>query len=197
MDPLQQYKQQLEYEKYIKTQQKNYIDLADNLLCPNDSVKLLADHIFNRKEQNLNTEMCGIILNDDMEFVDVFCILLELFLYGYDILTNKSDIFNINESYDDIIYKINDYLKTCKFKISVDELYAGDVDIDDFIDEYDYYCEIFKIDEDDYGENYWGILDYEIDLNPYFRNNNKQLNEFKAVFVNKDDKLFVIKFNML
>lgn len=197
MEPLEQYKQQLEYEKYVKSQQKNYTDLSNNLVNPNDSIKLLAEYVFTKKEQNLGTEMCGIILNDDMEIVDVFCIVLELFLYGYGILTNGDDIFNINETYDDIIYKINDYLKICKFKICVDEIYSGNIDVDDIIDHHGYYCEIFKIDDDDYGDNYWGVLDYEIDLNPEFTGDGKLLGDYKAVFVNKDDKLFILKFVML
>jgi hypothetical protein len=198
LDPHKQYQKQLEYEAYIKSQMKNHINLAQYVDNPNDSVKIFAEILFSRSEKNLPYEKPGLLMDEGTETVDIFCVLLELFLYGHDVLVDsKSTVFDLT-GFDDLVDRINIYFRSMGFKIKLEENWE-DVNINLYRDRFDYYCQITsKPPEFLMGTNSWYVLDYRLLLNRKFVfGAQTPLNTFQAFYVNKEKRIFLISFELV
>ena len=200
-DPYALYKKQLEYEAYVKSQMANYTDLTPDLdQDPNDSIKEFAKSFFGKSERNTRQDLTGILMDEQTDVADIFCILLELFLYGFNIITdNKSVIFDLTDSTDDLIYKMRVYFKSCGFTIKLDEIFDFDINVNLYRDRSDYYCQItsmppeFLINPDG-----WFVLDYRLILNRKFEFDIRTgLNVFKAFYINKERRIFIISFDFV
>lgn len=199
MDSYEQYKKQLEYEKYINNQKKNFVDLSTNVDDPNDSIKLFAEWVFNKREMDLTHDFGGLLLDQHYNVADIFCMLLEIFLYGHNIVTEKqSTIFDLKESTDDLVCTIKNYFKSFDFDIFVKEINDTNINANNFKYTNDCYCYInlaphilFKTEHD------WWIANYELKLNPYFTFTDlTTLPHFKAYFISNDNKIFAITFDL-
>src|SRR5690349_10381754 len=122
MDPYSQHKKQTEYYQYLEKQRENYTDLTQGRENTNDSIMEFAKILFNKSKKNLDQDLTGILSDETMITADVFCMIVELVLYGVDILTDsKYNIFQLKESTDDLIYDLKSYLKSSGFTMEVHE----------------------------------------------------------------------------
>lgn len=146
------------FYEYIENQRENYIDLT------NEPIKNLALLLFNKSKFDLENDKIGLILDENMNEIDTFCMLTEILLYGIDILT-KGTIFDLESKYDKIIYIIKAYFASCYI----------DINIKDYINE-SYYVSINKKTN----KNTWKVLEYDLIINEngnfniYFETNNKK-----------------------
>lgn len=193
-----QYKKQLEYEAYIESQKSTHVDIAKYVDNPNDSIKVLAEVLFSKSEDKLKDNLTGILM-ESAEVADVFCMLLELFLYGYGILVEeKYTIFDLVDSTDDLIFSIRSYLKSCGFTIKVDEVFDENLNINLYRDRNDYYCQITEKPPIflNFSEDPWHILDYRLILNRKFDFNIRTpISTFRAFFINKQKSIFIVSFD--
>jgi hypothetical protein len=194
MDPSLQHKRQLEYYDYYEKQKKNFVDLTQNHNDTNSSIFELAKILFAKSSKNLDQDLTGLILDPSMDTADIFCMLIELVLYGIHILTNGSvTIFDLEKTSEDMVYKINSYVNSIGLDMIIGEctdsvlVYSRD----------DFYCEIVPREHDKYFPNYcgWHILDYHMICNSKFVfTQSSGLDNFKALFVPKNRKIFAVGF---
>lgn len=196
MDPYSQYKQQLEYFKYFEKQRENYIDLSKGQIDPNNSVYELAKILFNKPEKKLQDDLVSILIDENMDTEDIFCMLLELVLYGINILTKeKCTIFDIEYSFDDLVYQIRNYLKSMNIDAELHEIFTNDNDVTLYRDKNDCYCEIVIKPPPYLCTKGWYVLNYRIINNKNFEyTGSKQLEKYKAFFISKQNKIFTINF---
>ena len=189
----QDLQRQQEYYNYVDNQQANAVDLSTD----SNQIQILAQNIFSKKPLDTRYDTLGLTSDGTMEIADVFCMLLELVLYGLDILSNKkSDIFMLKESTDDIIYLIKNYLRPLGFTMHVEEILIDIENINLFRDASDYYCEINKRPPPFLCFPGWYILDYRFILNKKFTyDTNTKLDTFSAKFLNKEKRLFKVHFD--
>lgn len=195
MDPYSQYKKQTEYYEYFEKQKENYTDLTSE---QNNSIALLAKHLFTKSKNNLTSDLTGILVDESMDTTDIFCMMIEFILYGLNILTNNNTtIFDLEESTDDIIYTIKSYLKSTGFNIEIHEEFMDD-DVILYRDRSDYYCEILPKPPSYLCHKGWYVLNYRIIDNKKFKRTlNTPLEKFTAFFITKQNKLFVINFKCI
>ena len=200
MDPYAIYKKQLEYYEYFEKQKENYTDLTGDE-NPNSSVKQFAEILFRKKGSNLTYDLSGILFDETMEVADVFCVLVELVLYGLDIITNSaSDIFALEESGNEIVNLIRSYLKSTGFDIIIKEEFLDDSpemqeNINLYRDRTDYYCQIVKKPPPFLCFEGWYVLNYRLINNrKYIFNNSTPLDNFKAFFITNSKKIFTVNF---
>ncbi len=195
MDPYSQYKKQLEYYEYFEKQRQNYTDLSIGQIDQNNSILQFAKILFNKSENNLQQDLSGILIDNNMDTADIFCMLVELILFGLDILTkSKYTVFDLEDSTDEIVYKIKRYLKSSGFDMEVHE-YLMDDNIILYRDRDDYYCEIVPKLPSFLCYDGWYILNYHLINNKRFVFTcTTTLDKFKAFFITKQNKIFNITF---
>jgi hypothetical protein len=194
-DPFLEHQAQVDYYNYVENQRENYIDLTKDVSNPNDSIIEFSQILFNKSRKNLDVNLSGILIEDTMEIADVFCMLLELVLYGLHLLKDGKDtIFDLNEPYDEIVYTIRDYLKSTGFDMEVREFFPDD-NIDLFRDRNDYYCEIVPTPPKYLRVPGWYILNYRLINNAKFEYSCvTPLEKFMAFFISVQNKIFTINF---
>lgn len=194
MDPYSQYKKQMEYHEIFQKQKENYTDLTNE---GNDSIKEFAKILFNKSAKNLDRDLSGVLVDDEMETTDIFCMLVELVLYGLDILSDgKYTIFDLNESTDDVVYTIKHYLKSAGLDMIIQEHICEDNENPSlFRDRTDYFCEILPKPPRYLCHKGWYVLNYRIIDN---KKNNliaiTPLEKFRAFFISKQKKIFLVNF---
>lgn len=191
MDPYSEYSRQLEYYQYVDNQKKKAIDLTQGM-DQDDAVKLLAEALFSKKD------LTGILLDEGMEIVDLFCMLIELVLYGLQILTNgQADIFVLSDSTDEMISKLNTHLNAAGLSMEVHEDFFDD-NLNLYRDKDDYYCQITQKPPPFLCYPGWYILNYRlIENKKYSFDRSTPLKEFRAFFISNNKKIFMINFNYL
>lgn len=181
----------MDYE-YFEKQKENYIDLGQNLENPNDSVKYLADILFNKPLSKLDQDLTGLLLDDNMDVADLFCMLVELTLYGINILSEgKVNIFDLNDSNNDFIAIVQSYLKSLGFQFSI-----HDEPITDTLyrDRVDYYCEIVPRPPLYLCHTGWYVLNYRLlDNKKFCFDHLTSLDKFSLLFMT-NKKLFTIRY---
>ena len=194
MDPYAKFQNQVNYYQYCEEQRENYIDLSLINDAPN-TTQLLAKIIFSKPKNDLQQNLTGLLYHDGMEIADLFCMLVELVLYGYDILTNNTNknLLDIEECTDDILYLIKSYLNSCEFDVVFSEEFMIN-DIFLYRDRTDYYCEILRKPPPYFCMKGWYVLDYRMLDNKKFVINN-DLATYKAFFITKQKRIFTMKFN--
>lgn len=204
LDPNKIYKKQLEYEEYVQTRYANPVDLTletgiGTSTDPNDCVRIFAEILFGKSERNLGSDLHGLFMDLDTEPVDIFCMQIELFLYGFDIITKKKlDIFNLIDSTDDLVYKLKNYFKSTGIIVTVDEVFEN-ININLYRDRNDYYCQITSKPPEflRFGSD-WYVLDYRILVNRKFKfDATTKLNKFRAFFINKEKRIFLLNFDLV
>lgn len=196
MDPYSEYQEQLEYYEYFEKQRENYTDLTRDLTDVNNSIYLLARELFGKTKNDLSSQLTSILIDESTETIDIFCILLELVLYGLDILTNgQADIFDLKDQTDDIIYKIKSYLKTANFDMSIEEEIVDPNDVALYRDDIRFYCEVVPKPPLYFCAKSWCVLNYRLIINRNFKfTDDTPVTVFKAFFISKDKKVFTINF---
>lgn len=210
MDLKSQYDKQKEYYEYVQKQKENYTDLT-SMEPPmksetesggsdcNDSIKKFAEILFSKNEKDLGNDISALILEEDMEGVDLFCMLIELVLYGLDILTEGSaTIFNIKDEFDEMIDVIRKYLKkNIGIDMELKEEFVEPDEINLYRDKDNYYCQITQKPPPFLCYPGWYIMDYRFLTNQKFIfNSGTALNNFEAFFISKR-RIFTIKFKFL
>lgn len=150
--------------QYIESQRENYIDLT------NEPIKNFALLLFSKSKFDLENDRSALILDENMNEIDTFCMLTEILLYGINILTNGS-IFDLESKYDKIINIIKAYFASCYI----------DINIKDYNNETYYVCINKKTNK-----NTWKVLDYDLDIN--------ENGEFNIFFESNNKKKFIINF---
>jgi hypothetical protein len=168
--------------------------------------KEIARRVFGCQPVSRSEQIFQLLTDAGMlESEDIFQIILEITLYGIDVVGNNAvSVFQLTDNTDDFIYLIKRYVESLGFnlRISMDEL------PDDFRSATDYYCEIIDKIPDflDTSPNKWVIGDkYQIRQNPlYAYDSNMPLNNFKAIFRTvsiiddvKNFKLFTINYDYI
>lgn len=195
MDPYSQYKKQLEYYDYVERQRKNCVDLTTE----NNSVEKFAKILFGKNFNNLNQDLTGIIFDDGHDVVEIFCMLVELVLYGIDILTDKkNNIFDLQELDDNIIDILKGYLKSAGFILKVDQEIIDEDDLNLYRDRDDYFCQIVKRPPEFLCVAGWYVLNYRlIENKKYHYNSLTVLENFKAFFITRQNKIFTFYFKTI
>ena len=194
MDSELRYKKQLEFYEYYEKQKENFTDLTE---AGNNSIVQFAKYLFIKSEKKLYEDLSGILIDDSMDIADVFHMLMELFLHGFNILNNgEKTIFDLKEAYDDIIFTMKSYFKSVGFDINLEEIfYDNEDDPSLYRDKNDYYCEILSIPPPYFCYKGWYVLDYRIITNDKFTfYATTPIDLFKSIFISKDKKLFIINF---
>lgn len=153
------------------------------------SVINLANILFNKPINSLEYDLARLIIDDSMDIVDVFCMLVELVLYGLDILTSNC-IFDLIDSSDNIVDIIDTYLKSVGFTMT---LIQSEYDYN-YCDSTDYYCEILPKPPAYLCYPGWYVLTYRIRYNDRSDIANPHLSMYKAIFV-ANKQLFTIHFD--
>jgi hypothetical protein len=171
----------------------------------NLTTKEIASKVFG-SQPVLRSEQIFQLLTDSgmLESEDIFQIILEITLYGIEVVNDAISIFQLTDNNDDFIYLIKRYTESLGFKLTItmDEL------PDDFRSATDYYCEIVDKIPDflDTNPNKWVIGDkYQIRQNSLcMYEPNMPLNNFKAIFRTvtiiddvKSFKLFTINYDYI
>jgi len=191
MDPYSKYQQQLEYYKYLEQQRENCVQLDD----PETSVKELAKYLFGRPVSQLDQNLVGILMEESMKTIDIFCMLLELVLHGLEILTQgQYTIFDLTESTNNMIDIMKTYLRSAGIKLNLREEFFDDAPCL-YRDRTDYYCEILPRPSPHLCFSGWYILGYRINENKKFTHTvMTKLNQFKAMFITKQNKIYIMTF---
>lgn len=198
MDHHNDYNRQLEYYQYVEQQKENFIDLTKDVPedDPNDNIRQFAERLFSKREKDLKYDLSGILMDDTMVIADVFCMLVEIILYGLNVLTDKTaTLFDWTDSTNDRIYSIKHYLRSTGLDMDV---YEEIVDIDKinlYRDRSDYYCEIVKRPPPFLCHPGWYVLNYRLINNRKFiYDEHTPLELFRAFFISTDKKIFRINF---
>ena len=192
MDLRTQYEREIKYYQYIEEQRNNSVILGDE----NSSVKQFADILFSKKIDDVSNDLSSLLFCDDTELLDVFCILLELVLFGFDRF--GKNLFEIDNQCDDFIYDIKKYLKSMGFDMSVDEIFHFLDNVNLFADKKDYYCQITPKPHPFFCTNDWFVSNHRLIINRNFEPTNIQsLDQYFAYFVNKNKQIFSIRFTFL
>lgn len=157
-----------------------------------------ANILFERSIDELENKKVKFILEENADVLDVFSVLLELVLYGINILTkDQYKLFYLENTFDDYYFVINACIKSCGFKMEIVEhvvdLEGSNVNL--YRDRADYYCEIVKSPPYYFCVDGWYVLNYRIIENKKFQKNNRNLKDFKAFFFNRSKKIFLIYFD--
>lgn len=191
-----QYCDSVRYYKYLVNQRNNPIDLTNCQADPNNSIHEFAKILFNRSKKNLDLNLSGLLIDDTMETADIFCMLMELMLFGLDILTDgKYVFFDLISSCDDIIYTLKNYLKSAGFDIKIHEICVAEDEICLYRDRDDYYCEMVPKPPPYLCHPGWYVLSYRLIDNDKFEfTKTTSLEKFKAFFISKQNRIFTITF---
>ncbi len=190
MDPYREYKKQTEYNEYVENQMDNAVDITDDP----DQVAILAQSIFTKSVHSLDNNLTGLLLDESMDQLDIHAMLIEIILYGWNIINVKS-IFETEYFSYDTVELIKKYLKSCNIEMIVDEIpFINDINL--YRNESDYYCEILPKSPSHFGKNEWCVLNYRMNINPKFiREANDNLDKYYSIIAINNDKIFSIKFN--
>ena len=192
MDPFSRFNDQMQQYEYTQQQRENCTDLTPN---GNDSLRLFAKILFDKSENNLNIDLSGLIFDDSMNIIDVFCMLVELTLYGFDILSNGKSILELEEAYDDIIFTIKSYLKSTGFDMDLREIFMEEPEL--YRDTQEYFCEILTAPPYYMRFPGWYVLSYRLIENNKFSeltDTRLSLEILQVFFISKQNKLFTISF---
>lgn len=185
-----QFRKQIEYYNYVENQLSNPTNLTNN---GNDSIKIFAEILFKKSENKLREDLSGLIFDESMDVADLFCMLLELVLYGYDILENKS-IFKLENDYDDIVFTIKSYLKSVGFDMELTEKYLDNEAVS-YRESKEYFYEILPKPPSYLCVSGWYVLNYRIIENKqhtYYPTT--PLEHMHAFFISERNKVFTISF---
>lgn len=199
MDPHSKYKKQLEYYEHIEKQREKFINLSENLDTSKNEIAQLAEILFNKSVNNLRDFSMELMANETMESVDIFCMLIELMLYGLTILTNNNgSIFDLNDSTNEIVDVTKLYFKSAGFEIIIKQDFVEDDASNLYRDRNDYYCEIVPKPPPYFCYNDWYVLNYRMINNKrYSFDRTTSLNNFKAFFISNENKIYTITFKYL
>jgi hypothetical protein len=196
MDPYRQYNEQEKYNAYVQSQSENYIDITH---YHNDSVRIFAERLFNKSKKILNNDLYRILVDNHMSAVEMFSMLVEIVLYGMDILTSGNyGWLNVTDSTSDIIYDIKKYVETIGFDIIVHEIILPEHEIPLYRDRTDYYCQILPKPPPFLCRGTWNILMYRIIENTHFKyiDNVTPIDDFSALIITHSKQVFTIKFSI-
>lgn len=194
MDPYSIYAKQQEYYEYVQKQIENPTDLTN--LDQSSMVRLMAERVFSTTDTTTN--LYGILGDDSMIVSDIFCMLVEFVLNGLDILTQSElNLFGIENSTDDIIFKIKRYLKSMGFDMKFHEETVAESDLNLFRGRSDWFYEI--VPKANLGmwcpPSDWYVLNYRLIPNRLFNiANSTNLTDFKAFVISHNRKIFTLQF---
>jgi hypothetical protein len=169
MDPFSTLQKEIEKLKYIDSQKENYTDLTS---YGDKSIFEFSKILFSKNIKDLDVNLSEILFDENAEYLDIFCTILEIILYGVDILTDsKNSIFDLRNCNDSLIDKIKKYMKSTGYNIIISEENSST----------DYYCEIVP-KKNNQG---WCVLNYQIKINSDFK--------IPYAFFVSNEKIFCIR----
>lgn len=189
MNPQTQYEKLLQFEEYIQKQKS---------LSESGSVSEFAKLLFEKNNNNFSkNDLLCMLLDDDLEPVDIFCIILELVLHGLDILSKgENTIFDLTDTNSCIVNTIDSYLQHIGFKIKVREEFFLENPVL-YRDKNTFYCEILPMPPQQFCSKGWYVLNYRlVDNNLFVFHKNTLINHFKAFFISNSNKIYTINFEM-
>lgn len=195
MDPYSNRSRAVEYYQYVEKQKEDFIDLSNQ---SNNSVYQFAKLLFGKPIHNLGSDLSGILFDETMEIADVFCMLVEVVLYGVNILSGgQNTIFDLTaDATDTTISTLKSYLKSTGFNMDVREEISEDDDVILYRDKADYYCEIVPKPPAYMCSDPWCVLDYRMIGNRNFVVTPMvPLENFKLFFITRQKKIFVVNFS--
>jgi hypothetical protein len=169
MDPFSTLQKEIERLKYIESQKENYTDLTS---YGENSIFEFSKILFSKNPKNLDVNLSEILFDEDAEYLDIFCTILEIILYGVDILTeSKNSIFDLKSCNETLVNEIKKYMKSIGYNVIITEENNTT----------DYYCEIVP-KKNNQG---WCILNYQIKINSNFK--------YPYAFFVSNEKIFCIR----
>lgn len=189
------YQRQLEYNQYLESQKENFIDLTVNDKGDNNSVFEFSKILFSKYKNNLDIDFSGILTDEYMQTVDIFCMIIELILYGIDFLSNKQIMIFDLESTDDLFYDLKKYLQSCGFDFKVSETFFDKKPIL-YRETNNYFIEILPCPSKFLRVTGWYLLNYRLIENNKIKNHaTLKLKDYKAFYINKNNKIITIEIN--
>lgn len=181
------YKNNLNNYNYIESQRNNYNDLTEYA----NPIFELANILFSKSIKEMETNKCGILLDSSMKTHDICSMLIELVIYGLNILSyENADIFELLDIDDNMIRLLNVYLHNIGFKMKIS---LTDIN---YLTFEDYYCMLKKNDIHENKENV--LNNYKFIYNSDFIHTNKlNLDMYKIIFEANNKNIFVISFDCL
>lgn len=174
---MREFKDNVEYWNYVENQRENCVDLTNG-----DSAKELAQHLFSQDYDTLDKYLTRIIV-DDMDASDLFCFLIEVLLYGIDIIThNNHTIIDFDDDSIEYMNIISKYMSSMGFKVNINKdnnRTRG-------------HCVITN--HKDYSD--WHVLDYAIVVDPSL-DNTCNISDMEALFVNHKRDVYVVRFEIV
>ncbi|AAV50728.1 hypothetical protein [Niemeyer virus] len=183
---------QCEYYKNIENRRNNPIDLS-KLDNPDNFVEIVANHVFSINENKLTDNLTQLLFDGETDIEGIFCVYLELILYGINILTNNtSSVFDLDNIENELIDKIQKYLGSCGIKMIVREELVDNIFM--FRDKSSHYCEIVPKPPSFLCVNDWFVLNYRLITN--VKNKVKSnFTDYWAFFVTNSGKTFSVRFD--
>lgn len=179
---------QIEFLEHVNDRIDNFTDLTS---YQNDSIVEFARILFSKSTTNLDTDLSGILLDDSMDSLDLFCMLIELLLNGIDIVFEGKTIFDL-EDITQVASKINPYLKSAGFELAVCPVEFDESEL--FRDTNNYYYEILPKPPKEYCKEEWCVLNNRIRQNKNF--NQMPIDNFENfnIFFIHNSRVYTVKF---
>lgn len=186
-----QFTSSVKYNEYYNNQIENHVDLTNE---KNDSVKNLAQILFSKNPNNLDTNLIGLLLDDIMDTLDIHTMLLELVLHGLEILYDGNyTIFDLPDASNDIVFLIKRYMQSIGINMNIVEDFSHNEDTRIFNSEDCVYRILRKPNITvDIG---WILYNYLIIQNTNIIKFDNQLCHYKTFFITNEYKKFTIQFN--
>lgn len=187
-----------EFYKYLENQRNNPVDLTSE--SQENQCMQLARHIFSINPDNLKDNLTRLQLDESMQIVDLYSMLLEILLYGIEILTGgHQTIFDLISDIDGFVYLLKKYMRSVGFDIEITNEYITRENINLFRDRDDYYCHITpKPPAEFFIPSDWAVSNYRLSLNRKFEfDDNSLLEDFSAFFISKNKEIFTFYFEFV
>lgn len=195
-------------EQYIESCKDNATDLSVGLKdgCANDSIRIFAETLFSKDPSFFDNNIYGIMLESESNGDDIFCMLIELVLFGLDILNGGIatifDLVNADDAEDAectselacIINIMNIYLKNIGYKMNMSPY--NEQNARSYRDKDDWFCEIVKKPSKYFCyDSDWCILNYRIMCNNRFKYSlNTFICDYSAIFMTTGGCIYKVSF---
>lgn len=181
---------------YIQDRIKNQIDLtikSDN----NSNSRKMAEIIFNKNSNHLENDLTRMIPSEEMDIEDMFCMLLEILLYGINILTGGYfQLMDISDDTKEMIEIVSKYFVSLGYNIILEKKEIENNRPCLYRDRDDYYCEVTNRPPELLMVTGWFVLRYRIIKNMKFIKQTK-LDDMSVMVITKNLSVYTIKFEII
>lgn len=180
-------RRQRKHRSTITTQ--NVPELSD------ETTQVFSEFLFNIPLKNLLNMNFRIKHQSDMTTTDYFCILIEVMLYGVEILSRRKSlrIFDLTSTDNALVYNIKSYFQSIGIVAKIDAIEFDEPNAL-YRDRDDYYCEIVPKPPNYLMLDGWYVGENRLVINRNIDINNLTFQQHYAFFI-ANDVLYKIQFD--